>query len=781
MRNIRFKYYLLIIISVLIFQLNASYTYATTEDINSISVVLDDNYPPYSFRDNNGNLQGITIEQWKLFEKKTGMKVKLNGMEWNKAFESMKNGDFDVIDTISYNLERENFLDYSKPYATIDVLIFFQKNISGITDVSSLKGFTVAAKKGDNSINILKENGITDIVEYDNAEALIKAAKDQKLVVFTMGKPPSLYYMYKMQIQEKFNYSSPLYTSNFYRAVKEGDKELLSIINDGFSSISQSEYDLIDNKWFGNTNPSLYDLESFRIFIIAVSIIIILVLALFLWNRTLKHIVKQKTTELSNSIKEMQESEYTFRMLFEGSSDAIFILENIKVIDCNKAAIELLGYNSKADILDKSPWEFSTEKQPDGSLSSEKVLDIINYTEKYGKFKSEWWHQRSNNMILPAEIMFTSILLNGKKVIHALCRDVSERKQLEQKLEYLSYHDQLTGLYNRRFYEEELIRLDTERNIPITLVMADVNGLKLTNDAFGHKAGDILLEKVANILKRECRDNEIVARMGGDEFIILLPKTDEKNANKIIERINTAIANEKMDNAIISISMGFAIKQNVSDDMNQVFKKAEDDMYRHKLSESSSIRSKTIDLIINSLYEKNSREMLHSKRVSEICEAIAIKMNFEKNNVNQIRIAGLMHDIGKIGINDTILNKAGKLNSDEWNEVKRHSEIGYRILCSANEFSEIADYVLEHHESWNGKGYPKGLKEEEISLQARIIAVADSYDAMTSERTYGKTLSGEEAINELRRCSGVQFDPDIVKVFIEQVLGECGYDFINKP
>lgn len=771
MRNIWLKYYFLIIICVLVFQFNASYTYADTKGVKSISVVLDDNYPPYSFRDSNGNLQGITVEQWKLFEKKTGITVKLNGMEWNEAFEGMKNGDFDVIDTISYNSDRDHFLDYSKAYATIDVLIFFQKNISGITDVSSLKGFTVAAKKGDNCIDILKENGITSIVEYDNAEAVIKAAKDQKLVVFAMGKPPSLYYMYKMQIQDKFNYSSPLYTSKFYRAVKEGDKELLDIINGGFASISQSEYKLIDNKWFGNPSPSLYDVESFRIVIIAVSIIILLALGLFLWNRTLKYIVKQKTRELSNSVIEIQESEYTFRMLFEGSSDAIFILENNKVIDCNKAAIELLGYDSKTSILNKSPWEFSAEKQPDGSFSKEKLLDIINNTEKHGKFKFEWWHQRSDNTSLPAEIMYTSILLDGKKVIHALCRDVSERKQLEKKLEYLSYHDQLTGLYNRRFYEEELRRLDTERNFPITLVMADVNGLKLTNDAFGHKAGDILLEKVANILKRECRSDEIVARIGGDEFVLLLPKTDEKNTNKIIDRINTAIANEKMENAIISISMGFAVKQNMNEDMNEVFKKAEDDMYRHKLSESSSIRSKTIDLIMNSLYEKNCREMLHSKRVSEICEAIAIKMNFDKNNVNQMRIAGLMHDIGKIGINDTILNKAGKLNSDEWNEVKRHSEIGYRILCSAKEFSKIADYVLEHHESWDGKGYPKGLKGEQISLQARIIAVADSYDAMTSVRTYGKVLSEEEAINELRRCSGVQFDTDIVNVFLQQVLG----------
>ena len=278
--------------------------------------------------------------------------------------------------------------------------------------------------------------------------------------------------------------------------------------------------------------------------------------------------------------------------------------------------------------------------------------------------------------------------------------------------------------------------------------------------------------RIANILKRECGANEIISRIGGDEFVILLPRTDEKEAEKIVRRINVAIANEKPDNVILSISIGFAVKQDVSEDINEVFKKAEADMYRYKLTESSIMRSKTIDLIMNSLYEKSNIELIHSKRVSEICEAIATKMNFEKDDVNHIRIAGLMHDIGKIGINENILNKVGKLNSDEWHEIMRHSEIGYQILRSVNEFSKIANYVLEHHERWNGNGYPKGLKGEEISIEARIIAVADAYDTMISDRTYRKALSEEDAINEIKRCSGMQFDPNIAKVFVEKVLGK---------
>jgi putative nucleotidyltransferase with HDIG domain len=173
---------------------------------------------------------------------------------------------------------------------------------------------------------------------------------------------------------------------------------------------------------------------------------------------------------------------------------------------------------------------------------------------------------------------------------------------------------------------------------------------------------------------------------------------------------------------------------------------------------------------MNTLYEKNMREMLHSKRVGESCEALAVKMHFDNGDTNKIRLAGLMHDIGKIAIDEGILNKAGKFTKKEFDEIKRHSGIGYRILSSVNEFSDIANFVLEHHERWDGQGYPKGLKGDEISIQGRMICIADAFDAMTSERTYKERLSVMEAIDEIRMCAGIQFDPDITENFIEVVL-----------
>lgn len=372
------------------------------------------------------------------------------------------------------------------------------------------------------------------------------------------------------------------------------------------------------------------------------------------------------------------------------------------------------------------------------------------------------------------ERIWTALEENTVKVFVDSLAMAIQSSNSTDKIEFLSYHDHLTGLYNRRFYEQEVYRLDNELYYPLGMIMADVNGLKLINDAFGHRAGDLILLKFTDILTSRCRVQDTIARIGGDEFVILLPNTNQEQTEAIIEGINASIAEETVDSLALSASIGFAVKTTRSENMDDVFKQAEDMMYRNKLSESSSIRSKTIDLILHSLFEKNNREMLHSQRVGTLCEDIARAMNFSKADISQMGVAGMMHDIGKIGISEETLNKPGKLNATEMAEVRRHSEIGYRILDSVSEFSKIADFVLEHHERPDGNGYPKGLRDKDISQQAKIIAVADAYDAMTSERTYKKGLSPEDAAAEITRNTGTQFDADIARVFIEKVLG-CIY------
>jgi diguanylate cyclase (GGDEF)-like protein/PAS domain S-box-containing protein/putative nucleotidyltransferase with HDIG domain len=345
-------------------------------------------------------------------------------------------------------------------------------------------------------------------------------------------------------------------------------------------------------------------------------------------------------------------------------------------------------------------------------------------------------------------------------------QDITVRKKTEMDLIYLSYHDHMTKLHNRRFFEEELMRLDIDENLPLSIIMCDVNGLKLVNDSFGHDLGDELLKNAAQTLKSACRKHDIVARVGGDEFVLVLPNTTASETENIANQLKNLASNEKIANIELSLSYGYETKTSDNQSIMEVVANAENHMYRHKLSERSSIRSKTIDLIMNTLFEKSSREAMHSNRVSFICESIALQMNFNTDAVNQMRIAGLIHDIGKIGVDEKILNKPGRLTVEERVDMERHPEIGWKILSSTNEFSELAQFVLNHHEKWDGSGYPNKIKGESIQIEARIISIADAYDAMTSERSYQVGMSHEDAIKELKRCSGTQFDPQIVDIFV---------------
>lgn len=480
--------------------------------------------------------------------------------------------------------------------------------------------------------------------------------------------------------------------------------------------------------------------------------------------------ISRNVTDERQNEMELKLSESTFRNLFENSSDAIFIISDDKIVDCNLAMIKALGYDSKTFILGKDPLEFYPENQLDGESSKEKVLEMRKNTIENGKCKFEWWYKKADGSSLPVEVMLTTIFLNGKEVFHSLWRDISDRKKMELKLEHLSYHDQLTGLYNRRFFEAELNRLDVERSLPLTIIMGDVNGLKLVNDSLGHVMGDKLLKKVAEVIKKGCRKEDIAARWGGDEFVILLPKTDAFQTKQILKRIKSIASKEKIGAIDISISFGYETKKSRKVKIQETFKKAEDYMYKKKLFEGPNAMGKAINTIIIALHEKNKREEEHSHRVSILCKDMGEALGLPEHEVKELKTVGLLHDIGKVAIEENILNKPGKLTDEEWQEIKRHPEIGYRILNTVDDMAEMAEYVLAHHERWDGKGYPKGLKGKEIPLQSRIIAIADSYDAMTSERSYRSALSEEVAIGELKLNAGTQFDPELIDVFIEKVL-----------
>lgn len=359
--------------------------------------------------------------------------------------------------------------------------------------------------------------------------------------------------------------------------------------------------------------------------------------------------------------------------------------------------------------------------------------------------------------------------------IVGLSRDITERKKLENKLRYLSYTDSLTGLYNRSSFDEKLNKYNQEKYLPLGIIMGDVNGLKLVNDTLGHLEGDKLIKSISNVLTDVCSNRGSVFRWGGDEFMILLPNCNEQLCENIMKEILDKCQRYDYEFIQLSIALGESVKNSTSQNIYECIKEVEEKVYRRKLLDKKSIRSSITDSLIKSLQEKNTETEEHTDRVTTYAYSLGVKLNFKASELDELFLVAKLHDIGKIGINEEILLKPGKLTNDEFMIMKTHSEKGYRILQAMGELENVAKCVLCHHEKWDGSGYPLGLKEDEIPLISRIISIVDAYDVMTSKRPYKKPMTKESAIAELLRCSGSQFDPLLVNIFINSVLNNNSY------
>ena len=409
--------------------------------------------------------------------------------------------------------------------------------------------------------------------------------------------------------------------------------------------------------------------------------------------------------------------------------------------------------------------EFTRKKveSPIGKVfENEKIVELANHTVLIARDGTERSIEDTAAPVRDKQGSVVSCVL--------VFRDSSEKKEKQKRIEYLSYHDQLTGLYNRRYFEEEMCRLDTEENLPISLIYADVNNLKVINDAFGHSEGDTLIQQAAGgSLEEVCRGG-VIARTGGDEFIVLLTRTDARAAERVLGDIEEKLKAKQIMGVGLSLSFGHDTKTAAEQDIRVVTKNAEDAMYHNKIRANKVRNSAVIRSILAALHAKCPLEDQHSVNVGRLCGRIAEALGMTEEEVREIRVAGELHDIGKVAVDAAILQKPAKLTEYEWIQMKSHPETGYRILSTSSEFYRIAEYVLAHHERWDGTGYPKGLSKDSISTSARIIAVADAFDAMTSERPYRTPLSEQQAAEEILRNAGSQFDPDIAKVFIERVI-----------
>ncbi|WP_176759137.1 HD domain-containing phosphohydrolase [Alkaliphilus peptidifermentans] len=799
----------LIILLPLIFPLmliQIGETHGNEKDENRYKIVIGDdiNYPPYSYIDSNGNPTGFNIELARAVGRAMGYDVEIRLDEWSNIREALETGEIDAISGMFYSKEREMSYSFSTKHTITNGDIFTQNNME-ISSIEDLYGKQVVVQRSDIVSEYLQGLDLNiELIEVPTVYEALKLIEDEVYQYAGLLKLPGLYSIRENNFKNLKAQDLELAPQDYSMAVKKGNEDLLMLLNGGLHVLKATgEYEEIYDAWLSIYEPKTLT-ATMRRYRGLLAIVGLTFITLIIMNLMLKHIVDRRTKELQNANQILFKNQEELRIVNGEMEAAIeeaiameeelrkqynYLMESehkLKTSESkNRAIIDALPdivftISEDGIFLDRQANEnndmlLSREKIVDKKLEDIFPLDIAYLG--YQKIKSalQTGELQSFEFQLEErkdEFYEIRIVKSRENQVIGITRNITTDRLYKREIEYLSYHDHLTGLYNRRFFDERLKKLDTESNYPLCIIMADVNGLKLVNDSFGHLMGDNLLKKFSEILKNICIKDEVICRIGGDEFVILIPRMDKVEAEDLINRIKHRCEGEKIGSVELSISFGWDIKRHAEEDIHEVFNKAENYMYKRKLFEGPSMRGKTIKTILNTLHEKNQRENEHSRRVSELCTEFAKALSLSEREVEELRTVGLLHDIGKISINEDILNKPGKLTKEEFDEIKRHPEIGYRILSTVNDMADMADFVLCHHERWDGKGYPRGLKENEIPVQARMIAIVDAYDAMISNRSYRAGMTYAEAVEELVRNSGTQFDPHLVIIFVEKVINK---------
>jgi len=453
--------------------------------------------------------------------------------------------------------------------------------------------------------------------------------------------------------------------------------------------------------------------------------------------------------------------------LMEHIPDTIYFKDlKSRIIRVNKAcAVEAYKLKGPEEAVGKTDFDFFSKEHARQAYADEQRIiktgkPMVNIEEK-----ETWKHEKKQRWISTTKMPFYD--WKGNIIgTFGISRDISERKKAEEKVEYLSFHDILTGLYNRTYFEEEIKRLDTARQLPLTVVMGDTNGLKLINDTFGHEKGDLFLKKIADILREAFRKEDIISRWGGDEFTIILPRTNTGDANSIIKRISKMCKEQSTPDMPLSVSLGVSTKKKPGESVEDILKEAEDRMYRKKISDSKPIHESLVESLRVSL-KKDNHEIVNAQKKERYALLLAERLNLSSLKLEELKLLLNLHNIGKLALVDEIMSKKGRLTREEWKIIKEVPLIGYRIAEASSQLRPIAEAILSHHEWYDGSGYPRGIKGDEIPVLSRISFLINSYEAMTSKRPYRGKMTRKQAIEEIKRYSGKQFDPKIAKLFIE--------------
>lgn len=461
--------------------------------------------------------------------------------------------------------------------------------------------------------------------------------------------------------------------------------------------------------------------------------------------------------------KRLLEANDKLSALIEASPLAIVTLDSEgRIMSWNPAAEEMFGWREQEVLGLTSPIVPQGKKLEARTLLKQTLAGKPVYGAEVVRIKKD------GSFITCSLSNAVVRNIKGQAIgVVAIIADISEQKRKEEQLRYLSLHDTLTAIYNRTYFEQEMRRLQNGRNEAVGMIICDVDGLKLYNDSMGHDVGDELLQAAARVIKGSFRESDMVARIGGDEFAVLLPDTDVPTAEKACERIRAGMTayNEQNGKLYLSMSVGFAVHKHPVN-MEELYKEADNNMYREKLQRSQHLRNGAVHLLLKALSARDFVRDGHIDRMEQMVADFAQILGLERERLADVRLFARFHDIGKVAIPESIIMKAEPLTVGELSEMRRHPEVGHRIALSSPDLAPVADWILKHHEWWDGEGYPLGLKGHEIPLECRMLAIADAYDALTNRRPYREAKPAEYAYAELRNCAGRQFDPNLVEPFI---------------
>ncbi len=475
-------------------------------------------------------------------------------------------------------------------------------------------------------------------------------------------------------------------------------------------------------------------------------------------------------TDLKHTEMRLQEEKNRYKELTDSLPQTIFETDlqgNIRFM--NRNGFSSFGYLPK-DLQEKQiSWLHLFEDE-----DKEKALRCMKrLLEENREIATELTARTAAGKVFPAALYINPVRQAGEtRRLLGILIDLSAQKTMEEKLRFLSMHDSLTGLYNRAFFEEEMNRMETRRFDPLGAIMCDLDGLKLVNDIMGHAAGDRLLIAAACILRQTFRSSDVIARVGGDEFAVLLPHCPEEQMLQILGRLrrNMETYNAGNGSIPISISVGSASRGSSEDfsSVEALVNEADTKMYRQKLRQSAQVRKNFVEKLHNNFCNTampNSRG--HQHHAQTLMLGLWKHLDNPESEKTNVGLFALFHDIGYIGIPLEIPAKPGPLNEEEWQIIHRHPEIGHRIALSSPDLSPVAEWILKHHERPDGKGYPLGLQREEIPKACLLFALVDTYTCMINHRPFQEARSPEEAFEEIRRCRGTQFDPDYTDIFLE--------------